>query len=120
IEELQRNSTELSSTSQELSRELRWQFGLTIVVLLNIVATGLALTTLSRAYLLSQQSLRSVKELSANILASMDHGVITVDTKEVINGINPKAQGMLGLTLSELRKPLSKLPESLDPLVKLN
>lgn len=120
IQELRRESAELSSTSLELSRELRWQFGLTIVVLLNIVATGLALVILSRAYLLSQQSLRSLRELSANILASMDHGVITVDTNEVITGVNPKGQQMLGLTLSDFLMPISQWQERLEPLVQLN
>ncbi len=120
LKELQKDSGELVSSTQELSYELRWQYGLTILVLLNIVATGLALAALSRAYLLSQRSLRNVKELAANILASMDHAVLTVDSGGILNGINPKVSELLGIEPKHLHRPLSELGSNLDPLVELS
>ncbi|MCA9071067.1 MAG: PAS domain-containing protein, partial [Planctomycetaceae bacterium] len=120
MEQLRRESQELSSTTKELSYELHWQYGLTIVVLLNIVATGLALVALTRAYLLSQRTLRSVKELAANILASMDHAVLTVSSDGIFNGINPKGREMLGLKGYDLQKPFAEIGESLTPLIELN
>lgn len=120
MEQLRRESNELASSTRELSYELRWQYGLTLVVLLNIVATGLALLALSRAYLLSQQSLRSVKELAANILASMDHAVITVDPQGIMTGINPKGREMLGIEPQDLQKPFAQIGNGLEPLIELN
>lgn len=120
LEELRKDSGELVSTTQELSSELRWQYGLTILVLLNIVATGLALAALSRAYLMSQRSLRNVKELAANILASMDHAVLTLDSAGILNGINPKCSDLLGVQTQHLQMRLSDLGNNLQPLVELS
>lgn len=120
MEQLRRESDELATSTRELSYELRWQYGLTIVVLLNIVASGLALLALSRAYLLSQRSLRSVKELAANILASMDHAVLTVNPEGILNGINPKGRHMLGIEPHDLQKPFAQVGNGLEPLIELN
>ncbi len=120
LAELRRESDDLANSTQEITSELRWQYGLTAVVLLNIVGTGLAVVALSRAYLLSQRTLRSVKELTGNILASMDHAVITVDTHGFINGINPKGREMLDIHDENLQVPLSKLSPTLKPLVELD
>lgn len=120
LEELRKDAGELVSSTQKLSYELRWQYGLTILVLLNIVATGFAFVALSRAYLLSQRSLRNVKELAANILASMDHAVLTLDSTGKLNGINPKCSDLLGIQTHHLQKPLSDMGENLQPLVELS
>lgn len=120
LDQLRRESDELATSTKELSYELHWQYGLTIVVLLNIIATGLGLVALSRAYLLSQRSLRSVKELAADILASMDHAVLTVNSRGLINGINPKGREMLELETFDLQKPITELGERLKPLIDLN
>ncbi len=120
LAELRRESDDLASSTLEITSELRWQYGLTAVVLLNIVGTGLAVVALSRAYLLSQRTLRSVKELAGNILASMDHAVITLDTHGFINGINPKGREMLGIRDEELQVRLSQLSTALKPLVELD
>jgi signal transduction histidine kinase len=120
LQELRKDSGDLVSSTQELSYELRWQYGLTILVLLNIIATGLALAALSRAYLLSQRSLRNVKELAANILASMDHAVLTLDSAGKLNGINPKCSDLLGIQTQHLQLPLAELGSDLEPLVELS
>src|SRR5262245_50508424 len=59
-----------SDVAQALPAELRWQFGLAIVVVLILAATAGALIVIRRAYLASRRSLREVKVLANDIFAS--------------------------------------------------
>ncbi|QDT04555.1 Sensor protein ZraS [Rubripirellula lacrimiformis] len=83
--------------ARELSGDLRLQGGLSILLVLNLIATAIAFTLLVRGYLNSERSLRDAKVLSADILASMDAGVITTDRDGSITSINSRGQELLGL-----------------------
>lgn len=89
---------EIGRTSDSLVTlpgELRWQLLLTVLVLVVLVAAGIGLLSVLRAYVGSQRTLREVRMLSADILASMDHGVITTDCDTRITTANPRAQTLL-------------------------
>jgi two-component system nitrogen regulation sensor histidine kinase GlnL len=83
--------------AQELSGELNLQRGLLFLLVLNVVATAVALVFVVRAYLSSEQSLADVKVLSSDILASMDAGVITTDKNGVLTSINPSGRAIVDL-----------------------
>ena len=97
VEELTRKlPRDSTATAKELVVELGWQFRLSILVVLNLIATGLALVLLSRAYRSSQESLRDLKALAAHILSSMDQAVITTDRKGFITSINRQGLELFG------------------------
>ncbi len=81
-----------------LPGELRWQLVLTVLVLLVLVAAAVALWSMMRAYGGSQRMLREERLLSAEILASMEQGVITTDHATRITTANPRAASMLEWT----------------------
>ncbi|WP_339733826.1 ATP-binding protein [uncultured Gimesia sp.] len=95
------------AVARELAGELRFQSQLSILLVLNIIATGIAVVLLVRAYLNSERSLREVKVLASDVLASMDQGVVTTDRKEMITSINPRGRELLGLEGTVLGRPLS-------------
>lgn len=107
---LPRDST---ATAKELVSELRWQFRLSILVVLNLVATGLALILLSRAYRSSQESLRDIKALAGHILSSMDQTVITTDENSIITSINRHGMDLLGAKLDCIGKHVNELSRDL-------
>lgn len=95
------------AVARELAGELRFQSQLSILLVLNIIATGIAVVLLVRAYLNSERSLREVKVLASDVLASMDQGVLTTDRKEIITSINPRGRQLLGLEGTVIGRPLS-------------
>ncbi|MCA9013987.1 MAG: PAS domain S-box protein [Planctomycetaceae bacterium] len=95
------------AVARELAGELRFQSQLSILLFLNIIATGIALVLLVRAYLNSERSLREVKVLASDVLASMDQGVLTTDRREIITSINPRGRQLLGLEGTVIGRPLS-------------
>lgn len=95
------------AVARELAGELRFQSQLSILLFLNIIATGIASVLLVRAYLNSERSLREVKVLASDVLASMDQGVLTTDRDEVITSINPRGRELLGLEEPVIDRPLS-------------
>lgn len=95
------------AVARELAGELRFQSQLSILLVLNIIATGIAVVLLVRAYLNSERSLREVKVMASDVLASMDQGVLTTDRKEIITSINPRGRQLLGLEGTVIGRPLS-------------
>ncbi len=85
-----------SAQAKELASELRIQSRMTLLLFVNVLATGAALALLVRAYVSSEKSLRNVKVLATDILASMDLGVITTDRFGVITSINPMGLSLAG------------------------
>ncbi|MCA9057981.1 MAG: PAS domain-containing sensor histidine kinase, partial [Planctomycetaceae bacterium] len=81
--------------AMELSGELRLHGRLSILLILNAIGTAFAITMVLRGYLTTQQSLRDVKVLAADILASMDAGVITTDPTGRITSINPRGRELI-------------------------
>ncbi len=82
----------------ELAGELRLQSRLSVLLILNIVVSGVALSLLVRAYVSSERSLRDIRVLATDILASLDQGIITTDRDGKILSINPYARKLLGRT----------------------
>jgi PAS domain S-box-containing protein len=80
-----------------LPGELRWQLVFSILVLIVLIAVSVAVVRLFLALLRSEDSLREVQVRSWNILASMDHGVITTDCEGRITSANPRGQELLGI-----------------------
>ncbi len=75
-------------SAEILAGELWWQSRLTILVVLNVVVTGIALILLWRAYRSSQESLRDLRALAGDVLSSMDQAVLTTDRSGTITSIN--------------------------------
>lgn len=102
---------EVKSKAEDLEGELRWQFRLSTLIVLNLVVTGFALVLLSRAYRSSQASLRDFKALASDILSGLDQAVITTDQLAIVTSINQRGLEMLepesecvGLPLAELSR----------------
>jgi len=102
--------------ANELAGGLRLQWRLAVLLILNIFASGVAVTLLVRAYHSSQRSLRDVRVLATDILASIDQGVITTDRNGVILSINPRAQELLNRADDGIGIALKDLPKSHAPL----
>ncbi|MEZ6060986.1 MAG: ATP-binding protein [Planctomycetaceae bacterium] len=104
---------EATESARELAGELRWQFRLTILVVLNLVVTGFAMLLLWRAYNTSQDSLRDIKALAADVLDSMDLAIITTDVDGLVTSINRRGLELLSLTDEQVGRPLNELSDSL-------
>ncbi len=96
-------SCRATGTGRGVDGELRWQFRLTILVVLNLVVTAFAVVLLWRAYGSSQESLRDVKALAADILSSIDQAVITTDSDGEVTSINRSGVELFGLVGRDLR-----------------
>ncbi|QDU73703.1 Sensor protein ZraS [Bremerella volcania] len=115
VEELTRQlPRDSTAVAKDLASELRWQFRLSILVVLNLIATGLALILLSRAYRSSQESLRDIKALAGHILSSMDQTVITTDRNSIVTSINRHGMDLLGAKLDCIGKHVNELSSDLD------
>lgn len=106
------------NSAEELAGELRWQFRLTTLVVLNVVVTGIAIALLWRAYRASQESLRDIKALAGDILGSMDQAVITTDRNGIVTSINQRGLKLLTPESECVGRPLSGLSQRL-PLEQL-
>lgn len=98
-------------SAQRLVGELRWQFRLSILVVLNLIVTGLGVLLLWRAYRSSQQSLRDIQALTGDILGSMDQGVITTDLAGRVTSINRRGIELVGTSSESVGRPLQELSE---------
>jgi signal transduction histidine kinase len=99
-----------------LPSEIRWQLLCTVLVLIVLIVTGAALVVIGRAYLNSLSSIRKIKVLASDILASIDQGVITADGLGNITSINPRGQQLLDVTFDCVGHPLAELGEHGQPL----
>ncbi len=105
---------EATASAELLAGELKWQFRLTTLVVLNLIATGFAVVLLARAYRTSQRSLRDVKNLAADILSSMEQAVITTDRQGVITSINRRGLELLDVGEESVGAPLSEACQVID------
>lgn len=102
------------ASAEELAGELRWQFRLTILVVLNLVVTGFAVVLLWRAYGSSQKSLRDIKALAGDILSSIDQAVITCDVDGNVTSINRRGMELFGVGEEVVGWPLANLSSKID------
>jgi len=106
--------------TRKLAGELRLQARLLVLVLLNAVATVVAMTLLLRTLRSSQRSLRQVTELANDILESMDEGVLTTDRSGKITSINRRGHALLGLDGDAQQWHLDDLDGQHGPLAEMN
>lgn len=104
---------EAAPAAKELEGELRWQFRLSILVVLNLVVTAFAVVLLARANRATQESLRDIKAQAGDILGSMDLAVITTDLNGIVTSINRRGIEMLALDGEYVGRPLSELSETI-------
>jgi PAS domain S-box-containing protein len=111
------------SPSRELLDALRSEVILqvisTLFVSVTLVLCTMALWWLRRHYLASQQSLRRVKMLAHDILASMGQGVITTNRQAVITSINSAAIRLLEVDFECVGRPLTSISPADVPLEKV-
>ncbi len=101
-----------------LPGEVRWQFLLTVLVLLVLIVAGSGLLFVARAYLQSLSSLREIKMLAGDILASMDQGVITTDRQGRITSVNPRGEDLLGVDFDCVGHPIEDICPHDPPLAQ--
>lgn len=105
---------------QELAGELRLQWRLSALMILNIVASAVALTLVAKAYLTSERSLRDARVLASNILASVDQGIVTTNLDGIILSINSRGQALLGFSEPGTGIALKDLPPDHSPLNEIS
>lgn len=103
---------EARSAAEELEGELKWQFRLSILVVLNLIATAFAVVLLARANRSTQESLRDIKAQAGDILGSMDLAVITTDLSGIVTSINRRGIELLALEGDFVGRPLSELSQT--------
>jgi two-component system, NtrC family, sensor histidine kinase HydH len=101
-----------------LPGEFRLQLVFTILVLLVLIAAAIGLTFVVLAHLKSLKSLREIKILAWDILASMDQGVVTTDHRGKITSMNPRSQELLGIEFDCVGRPLEEICQNAQPLAE--
>jgi PAS domain S-box-containing protein len=109
-----------SDVARALPNQLRWQFGLAIVVVLILIATAAVLVMIRQAYLASRRSLREVKVFASDIFASMIQGVVTTNCAGVITSINPRGCELLGVGQEYVGRFIAEVSRPEVPLDKLS
>ncbi|MCC9608491.1 PAS domain-containing sensor histidine kinase [Blastopirellula sp. JC732] len=104
----------LETQGEALEGQLRWTIRLSVLAILNLAVTAVAIYLLWRAYRNSQDSLRDVKALAADILSSMDQAVITTDLRGAVTSVNARAMEMLSVTDACVGQSLDALSPSLS------
>ena len=95
--------------AQELSGSLRLNARLAILMVLNVLGTTVALVLVLRGYLHSEQSLRDVKVLATDIIASMDAAVITTDRNGRMTSVNSGGRELIGLDMDSVGRFLTDI-----------
>ena len=99
--------------ARTLAGELRWQFRLALLVVLNLVVTGFAIQLLWNAYRTSQRTLQRIKALASDILTSVDQAIITTDLDGLITSMNRQAFELLNTNTESVNQPLGHLPQTI-------
>ena len=115
-EVLRQGSREVARDLGSIPGELRWQLVFAILVLLILIAVGVAVVRLFIALLRSEGSLHEAQVRSWNILASMDHAVITADLQGRVTSMNPRGQQLLGVGSELTGRMLGELCPETMPL----
>jgi len=102
---------EARASGKELESELKWQFRLSSLIVLNSIVTGTVMLLLWKALQSSRRSLRDLKTLAGDILSSLDQGVITTDEHGLISSINDRGLELLSVDHDPIGRPLRQLTE---------
>lgn len=106
-------SAKLETVHQEVGLQVFFALGQVAILLFCTVA----FLWLRRRYLASQQSLRRLKMLAHDIMASMDRGIITTDQKGVITSINSAGIHLMAVDFECVGQPLARICSEDVPLV---
>ena len=103
---------------------LRQDIGTRIIVR-SVASAVLLLCTLLTLWVQQRQlairrSLHQVKLFANNILASLNHGVITTDRQSVVTSINTAAVNLLGIKLDCVGRPIDCISSDELPLDRLS
>ncbi|TWU34537.1 Sensor protein ZraS [Novipirellula aureliae] len=104
---------EARDSGKELESELKWQFRLSSLIVLNSIVTGAVMALLWRALKTSQRTLRDLKTLAGDILSSLDQGVITTDEQGLVTSINDRGLELLSITEDPIGIPIRNLTETI-------
>ncbi len=104
---------EEASLRQEVGVQLAASLGLSAF----LTVCAAAVWRLRRGHRSSRKSLRQVKMLAYDILASMDRGVVTTNRQGIITSINSAAIGLLGVDVECVGRPIASLSPIDGPLV---
>src|SRR5262249_20941068 len=96
-----------------------WQMVLNLALSLVLAACVASIWWLRRRYMASQNSLRQVKMLAHDILASMGDGVVTADREGTITSINTAGIRLLGVDFDCVGQPLASVSRPETPLVEV-
>ena len=105
---------------RSLRQEVTLQILFAVIIAGTLVACAVAVIWLRRRYMTAHQTLRQIKMLAHNILASMDQGVITTDGVGIVTSINSAAIGLLDVDFECVGRPLDQISSEQLPLDGLN
>jgi two-component system sensor histidine kinase HydH len=105
--------------AQELSGSLQLNGRLALLMVLNVLGTAVALSLVLRGYLHSERSLRDVKVLATDIIASMDAAVITTDCRGMMTSVNSGGRELIGLDNDSIGRYLDDIDTSHSLLAKI-
>ena len=96
-------------SAKYLAGELKWQFRLITLVVINLVVTTIALALLWRAYHESQTSLMDMQSLANNIIGSIEEAVMTTDLQGNLTSINRRAIEVFDASLQDVGRPIDQV-----------
>jgi signal transduction histidine kinase len=102
---------------ESLRAEVGILYASSLVVAVILACCSAAVWWLRRRYLSSQGSLRQVKMLAQDILASMDRGVVTTNRAGGVTSINSAGLRLLGVNVECVGGPLAAVAPPDVPLV---
>jgi len=102
---------------ESLRQDVQLQFTTSVVLSAILVCCVVAMWWLRRRYLSSQRSLRQIKMLAHDILASMDRGVVTTNRQGLITSINSTAIRLLEVDFECVGRPIASVSTAAIPLV---
>ncbi len=107
------------AAAEELSRDMRLQSSLSLLVALDIVGTVIAFGFVIRAYHSSGKSLLEERTLATDIRACIDAAIITTDRSGRITSVNPQTLRVFGSSDACLGMSLEVLGGAHPDLSKL-
>lgn len=108
-----------SQALEALRQNVGIQFASNLIVSAILLFCLAVMWWLSRQYSASQQSLRRLKVLAHDILASMDRGVVTSDRAGIITSINSAGIRLLEVDFECVGKPLAAISSAELPLLDM-
>lgn len=100
-----------------LQQDIQLQFTTSVVLSAILTCCAASMWWLRRRYLSNQRSLRQIKMLAHDILASMDRGVVTTNRQGLVTSINSTAIRLLEVDFECVGRPIASVSTPTIPLV---